>query len=110
MADKNAPGVEPKGRAAAAGGHHLSVADIRASRPGFLTWSSLAKVTRRLASMVALAALDLCGLVLGLYAALVVRELYYGRTPPLWDVLWKAEKARLPFLVLITLLVFAQNR
>jgi exopolysaccharide biosynthesis polyprenyl glycosylphosphotransferase len=109
MANKSAPGVEPKRRSTAAGRRHLSVADIRASRPGFLTWSSLATVTRRLASMVTLAALDLCGLVLGIYAALVVRELYYGRTPPLWSVLWKAEKAWLPFLVLITLLVFAQN-
>jgi exopolysaccharide biosynthesis polyprenyl glycosylphosphotransferase len=108
MVGKSARGVEPKGRVAAEE-RHLSVADIRASRPSFLTWSSAATATRRLASIASLVALDLGGLVLGVYAALVVRELYYGRTPPLWNVLWKAEKVWLPFLTLITLLVFAQG-
>ena len=51
--------------------------------------------------------LDLSGLVLGLYAALVARELYYG-TPVLWGFLWRVETDWLPFLTLITVLVFSQ--
>ncbi len=62
---------------------------------------------RRLASIAALVVLDLVGLVLGLYAALVVRELYYG-SPVLWGFLWRVETDWLPFLTLITVLVFFQ--
>ncbi|MGB2876217.1 MAG: sugar transferase, partial [Gaiellaceae bacterium] len=47
------------------------------------------------------------GLVLGLYAALVARELYYG-THPLWGFLWRIETDWLPFLTLVTALVFSQ--
>ena len=46
--------------------------------------------------------------MLGVYAALVARELYYGRTPMLWGVLWRVETDWLPFLTLITVLVFSQ--
>jgi exopolysaccharide biosynthesis polyprenyl glycosylphosphotransferase len=59
---------------------------------------------------VALVCLDLGGLVLGLYAALVARELYYGREPVLWGVLWRIETDWLPFLTLVTVLVFSQAR
>jgi exopolysaccharide biosynthesis polyprenyl glycosylphosphotransferase len=45
---------------------------------------------------------------LGLYTALVVRALYYGERPPLWGVLWRAETDWLPFVALITVLIFAQ--
>ena len=82
--------------------------DIRSGTPFFLTRSQLAAAGRRLASITALVCVDLSGLVLGLYAALVVRELYYGRTPPLWGFLWRVETDWLPFLTLITVLVFAQ--
>src|SRR5213595_1243698 len=82
--------------------------DIRSGTPFFLTRSQLAAAGRRLASITALVCVDLSGLVLGLYAALVVRELYYGRTPPLWGVIWRVETDWLPFLTLITVLVFAQ--
>ncbi|MGZ4256611.1 MAG: nucleoside-diphosphate sugar epimerase/dehydratase, partial [Gaiellaceae bacterium] len=81
--------------------------DIRSGTPFFLTRGQLAAAGRRLASIAALVCLDLSGLVLGLYAALVVRELYYGRTP-LWGFLWRVETDWLPFLTLITALVFAQ--
>ena len=50
--------------------------------------------------------LDLCGLTLGLYAALVLRELYHGADSILWGVLWRAETDWLPFLGLVTVLVF----
>ena len=46
--------------------------------------------------------------MIGVYAALVARELYYGRTPILWGVLWRVETDWLPFLTLITVLVFSQ--
>ena len=82
-------------------------ADIRSGKPFFLTRSQLGVAGRRLASITALVCLDLAGLVLGLYAALVVRELYYGQTP-LWGFLWRVETDWLPFLTLVTVLVFSQ--
>jgi exopolysaccharide biosynthesis polyprenyl glycosylphosphotransferase len=84
------------------------VSDIRAGAPYHLTRSQLAVAARRLASIVALVCIDLGGLVLGLYAALVARELYYGREPILWGVLWRIETDWLPFLTLVTVLVFSQ--
>jgi exopolysaccharide biosynthesis polyprenyl glycosylphosphotransferase len=61
---------------------------------------------RRVASVSSLVFLDLCGLTLGLYAALVLRELYHGADSILWGVLWRAETDWLPFLGLLTVLVF----
>ena len=84
------------------------VADIRSGKPAFLSRSRLVASTRRFASISALLCLDLAGLVLGLYAALVVRELYYGRTHVLWGFLWRVETDWLPFLALITALVFSR--
>src|SRR5262245_50990744 len=46
--------------------------DVRARRPYFLSGGPLKATARRLASMVALLALDLCGLALGVYAALAL--------------------------------------
>jgi exopolysaccharide biosynthesis polyprenyl glycosylphosphotransferase len=63
---------------------------------------------RRLASIGSLVTLDLCGLALGLYAALLLRALYYGDGPLLWGALWRAETEWLPFLALVTVLVFWQ--
>jgi exopolysaccharide biosynthesis polyprenyl glycosylphosphotransferase len=82
-------------------------ADIRSARPYLLSTAPLRAFARRLASIAALVFLDLSGLALGLYAAFAIRELYYGRTP-LWGLLWESEREYLPFLVLITLLVFWQ--
>ena len=82
------------------------VSDIRAGAPFLLTRAQLLVAGRRLASITALVCLDLVGLVLGLYVALVVREIYYGRTPVLWGVLWRIETDWLPFLTLVTVLVF----
>lgn len=83
--------------------------DIRASRPYLLSHSPLRAAARRILSMLALAALDVAGLALGLYAALGLREYYKGHSSPLWGVLWQAEADWLPFLVLVTLLVFWRN-
>ncbi len=81
--------------------------DVRSTRPRALV-VALRGGVRRLASIASLVVLDICGLTLGLYAALVLRELYYGDRPPLWGVLWRAETQWLPFLALLTVLVFAQ--
>jgi exopolysaccharide biosynthesis polyprenyl glycosylphosphotransferase len=63
-------------------------------------------IARRAVSIVALAAIDLGGLAGSLYLALVLRELYYGERPILWGLPWKAEAKWLPFLALVTALVF----
>ena len=81
-----------------------SVGDIRSARP-LVLGSPLAAFVRRALSIVSLIALDLIGLVLGLYGAFVLRALYYG-DDVLWGALWRAESEWLPFLALVTLLVF----
>jgi exopolysaccharide biosynthesis polyprenyl glycosylphosphotransferase len=80
--------------------------DVRAA--AVLTPPRLVALVRRLASIVALAAIDIVGLGGGLLVTLVLRDVYYGRTPELHR-LWQSEGEWLPFLVLITLLVFAQG-
>jgi exopolysaccharide biosynthesis polyprenyl glycosylphosphotransferase len=82
--------------------------DIRARRPALLARSPLRSLLRRLTSVVALVVLDLTGLTFGLYGGLVVRELVRGPFPPLWGILWEAVVEWLPFLALITFLVFWQ--
>jgi exopolysaccharide biosynthesis polyprenyl glycosylphosphotransferase len=83
------------------------VEDIRSSRPYILKPSPLRAVARRAASIVSLVTLDMLGLTLGLYAALVLREAVHHDFPPLWGVLWRDAEAKwLPFLTLITILVF----
>jgi exopolysaccharide biosynthesis polyprenyl glycosylphosphotransferase len=53
-----------------------------------------------------LLAIDLGGLAAAVYLALVLREVYYGDSPILWGIAWDAEAKWLPFLTLITALVF----
>ena len=66
-----------------------AVEDIRRSRPYLFTANPMRALARRSASIVSLVVLDVIGLVLGLYGALVVREAVYGDFPPLWGVLWR---------------------
>ncbi|MDQ3778463.1 MAG: hypothetical protein M3310_06330, partial [Actinomycetota bacterium] len=103
MATKGAPPTQPAqgGGAAAASAR---VGDIRASRPRLLG-GPITSLLRRGLSIVSLVALDFCGLILGLYAAFVLRSLYYG-DEILWGVLWRAEAEWLPFLAVVMLLVF----
>ncbi|MGH3103926.1 MAG: sugar transferase [Gaiellaceae bacterium] len=82
-------------------------ADIRSVRPYLLSPPPLRAFARRAASICALVCIDVMGLALGLYGALALREVYYGKTP-LWGLLWEAERDWLPFLVLIAVLVFWQ--
>ena len=58
--------------------------DIRSGRPFFLTAASSPPRGRRIASIAALVVLDLGGLVLGLYAALVAARALLRRGPVLW--------------------------
>jgi exopolysaccharide biosynthesis polyprenyl glycosylphosphotransferase len=81
-----------------------SVGDIRSARP-LVFGTSLPAFVRRGLSIFALIALDVIGLVLGLYGAFVLRALYYG-DEILWGALWRAESEWLPFLILVLLLVF----
>jgi exopolysaccharide biosynthesis polyprenyl glycosylphosphotransferase len=103
-ADPQAP---PEGERAPAAGATDHPADIRA-RPTIAPRRSWRQLFRRLASIGALVTIDVCGLALGLYVALVLRWLYYEHELPLWGVPWAAEEEWLPFLTLITILVFAQ--
>ncbi len=79
--------------------------DIRRGRvlPSTL---QLRALLRRLISIAALVVIDVGGIAGALYIALVLRELYYGERPVLWGLPWKAETEWLPFLVLVTVLVF----
>ena len=80
--------------------------DIRSARPYLFTRNTFVTIVRRLGSVTALVLLDLVGLVLGLYIALVLRELYLGEWPPLWGIVWDTEVDWLPFLTVVTVLVF----
>ena len=82
--------------------------DSRAATPVLFRPSRLSALARRLASISALAVIDVIGLGTGLYGSLVLRELYYGRHPN-WGFLWRNETDWAPFLILITLLVFAHG-
>jgi exopolysaccharide biosynthesis polyprenyl glycosylphosphotransferase len=82
------------------------IGDIRSGRPWLLSPSIVRSFVRRVASVSSLVFLDLCGLALGLYAALIVREIYHGADSLLWGVVWRVESDWLPFLGLVTVLVF----
>ncbi|MHB8643752.1 MAG: nucleoside-diphosphate sugar epimerase/dehydratase, partial [Gaiellaceae bacterium] len=83
---------------------------MRARRLYFLSGGPLKAAARRVLSMVSLLFLDFCGLALGLYATLALREVVAGTRPILWGIIWRDAEAKwLPFLALITLLVFWRN-
>ena len=80
--------------------------DIRALRPYVLTRRQTRAFARRVLGIVVLATLDALGLALGLYAALVIRNVVYGDTI-FWNLLWREGPVEwLPFLLPITWLVF----
>src|SRR5215831_3013669 len=83
--------------------------DIRSARPYLLTPTPLRTFARRAASIAALVVIDLAGLVIGVYAALVLRSLIRDPKPILWNLLWQHETDWLPFLILLMLLVFSRN-
>jgi exopolysaccharide biosynthesis polyprenyl glycosylphosphotransferase len=84
----------------------LPAEDVRASRPYFLSSTPLKTLVRRVVSILALAAIDVGGLVIGLYAALALRAVLFDPKPILWGLLWNHETDWLPFLILLLVLVF----
>jgi exopolysaccharide biosynthesis polyprenyl glycosylphosphotransferase len=83
--------------------------DIRSARPYLLSRRNLLTGLRRLASILALIIIDLVGLTLGIYVALVLRSLYLGEFTPFWNSVWNTESDWLPFLTVIMVLVFWIN-
>jgi exopolysaccharide biosynthesis polyprenyl glycosylphosphotransferase len=84
-------------------------ADIRASRVYILSRGTIASLVRRVISVAALVALDVIGLALGMYIALVLRQLVRGDGDILWGLLWREGPSEwLKFAAPITVLVFAQ--
>jgi exopolysaccharide biosynthesis polyprenyl glycosylphosphotransferase len=83
--------------------------DVRSSRLYVFSRGPWQTFVRRALSVVALVVLDLVGLALGLYAALLLRQLVYGQTDIFWNLLWREGPAEwMPFLAPITILVFLQ--
>jgi exopolysaccharide biosynthesis polyprenyl glycosylphosphotransferase len=107
--DTESPSVasaEPSSRPARAIDHPRR--DIRYASPYLLARNPFKSFLRRTASIGALVLLDLSGLAIAVYSALVLRDLYRGNDPPLWGVLWQQETEWLPFLTVVAVLVFAQ--
>ncbi len=82
--------------------------DVRSSRVFLLSRGSLLGIARRVLSIAALVVVDVAGLALGLYVALVVRQVVYGESDVFWSLLWRQEREWLQFLAPITVLVFLQ--
>jgi exopolysaccharide biosynthesis polyprenyl glycosylphosphotransferase len=83
--------------------------DVRASRLYLLSRGPIVSLVRRALSIAALVVLDIAGLALGIYLALVVRQLVAGDGDVLWGLLWREGPAEwLKFTAPITVLVFAQ--
>ncbi len=108
MATKEAPPADSATDPAAGGTRDFAPAfeDVRRSRPYLLSSSPFRQLAFRAASVGTLVVLDLVSVGFGLYGALALREVYYGHHPILWGVLWDAEGEWLPFVALITVLVF----
>ncbi|HZQ88966.1 MAG TPA: sugar transferase [Gaiellaceae bacterium] len=83
----------------------LPASDIRAA-PVLPSRIQVRALARRAVSVTALVVIDLAGLAGALYLALVLREVYYGDKPILWGLPWDAEQNWLPFLLVVTALVF----
>jgi exopolysaccharide biosynthesis polyprenyl glycosylphosphotransferase len=83
--------------------------DARSSRLYVLSRGPLFGLVRRIVGVCLLVALDIAGLALGLYVALALRQVVYGETDILWNLLWReGPQEWLPFLAPITILVFLQ--
>src|SRR5688572_568872 len=83
--------------------------DVRASRLYVLSRGPISGFVRRAFSVAALVVLDIAGLAIGIYLALVVREVVTGDGDVLWGLLWREGPAEwLKFAAPITVLVFAQ--
>jgi len=83
------------------------VSDVRSSRIYLFSRGPVQAVLRRTLSISALVVLDVAGLALGLYLALVLRGVVYDEVI-FWNLLWSQEWDWLKFLAPITVLVFWQ--
>jgi exopolysaccharide biosynthesis polyprenyl glycosylphosphotransferase len=81
--------------------------DIRCRTPYALAPFNLTALGLAGVRVATLLAVDVAGVAGGVYAALVLRELWLGHTPP-WEGLWSTAIDWLGFLWLVTALVFAQ--
>jgi exopolysaccharide biosynthesis polyprenyl glycosylphosphotransferase len=82
--------------------------DVRASRVYLFSRRPLIGILRRTASIAVLIAVDVVGLALGIYLALVLRTVFYGDTV-YWSLLWReGPREWMPFLAPVTVLVFLQ--
>ena len=84
----------------------VPVEDIRSARPYIFSRRSIAGFARRVLSVATLIVIDVGGVILGVYVALILRALYLGQWPPLWGLIWRTASDWLPFLTVITVLVF----
>ena len=86
-----------------------AAADVRASRVYLFSRRPLVGILRRTVSVAMLVAVDVVGLALGIYLALVLRTIFYGDTV-YWSLLWRAgPREWLPFLAPVMVLVFMQS-
>ena len=103
---KAAPGAERTPDAPAV---PAAARDVRASRLYVLSRGPILTLVRRALSVVSLVFLDVVGLALGIYLALVLREVVRGEGEIFWGLLWRDGVAEwLKFAAPITVLVFAQ--
>jgi exopolysaccharide biosynthesis polyprenyl glycosylphosphotransferase len=100
-----APPAEPRRPLASSG----TGRDVRASRLYLLSRGGRQNLVRRIVSVCSLIVLDVAGLALGIYLALVLRSLIRGDDEILWGLLWReGPREWLDFIAPITVLVFAQ--
>ena len=87
---------------------NLPPADVRSSRIYLFSRAPLTTLARRLLGIAALVFLDVVGLALGIYVALVLRSVLFGNTV-YWSLLWREGPAHwLRFLAPICILIFWQ--
>src|SRR5262249_20135526 len=82
------------------------VEDIRSGRPYILSRRPLGGLARRILSVAALIAIDVAGVNLGVCAVAIARGVARGVGPPLWGLIWRTAEDWLPFLTVVTVLVF----
>ncbi len=81
--------------------------DIRSGAPYLVSRRRLKAAVRRGVSVLCLLGIDFVGLAGGLYAALSLRDVYIGQ-PVRWESLTAQVEEWIPFLALVTALVFWQ--
>ncbi len=110
MSSKTAPSQEPQADdPQLPEARPVPAADVRASRVYILSRGPIVSLVRRAVSVAALVALDVIGLALGIYLALVLRQVVRGEGEILWSLLWHEGPGEwLKFAAPITVLVFAQ--